>query len=86
MTSRSHRPSAAARAEGLSKIYGTGTRGPRAGRRDRRVRAGPLHRDHGPERFGQVDADARVCRPRHADQLAAVYVGDTDLTSLDDKS
>ena len=42
-------------------------RSPRARPRDGGVRAGPVHRDHGPVRLGQVHADALHGRPRRPD-------------------
>ena len=55
-----HATKLAATAHGATKVYGRGdgaVRRPR--RRHRRVRDGPLHRHHGPERVRQEHADAR---------------------------
>ena len=56
-----------------------------ARRRHRRLRAGQLHRHHGPVRLGQVDADALPRRARHARPRGQVFIGDADLSELDDK-
>ena len=57
----------AARAVEATKIYGSGdTAGGGPGRGHHRDPEGRLHRDHGPVRLGQVDADALHGRPRLA--------------------
>ena len=72
---------------GLTKTYGSG---------DALVRAldditldllrRRVHRDHGPERLGQVDAHARVRRARHRRPRAVVtWSGDHDLGRMNDR-
>ena len=48
-----------------------------------RIRARPLHRDHGPLGLGQVDPDAHPRRPRQAD-FGHGRARRVDITGLDD--
>ena len=59
---------AAARAVGVSKLYGEGDTAVRAlDDVSVAMRSGAVHRDHGPVGVGQVDAAARARRSRPAD-------------------
>lgn len=56
-------------------------RGHRAGRGERRLRARPVHRDHGAVRLGQVDPDAGLDTIDSGD----VWIGGTKVNGLRDK-
>ena len=76
----------AARAVQLSKVYGAGRHPGRRPRRvSRRLRPRAVHRDHGPVGLRQVDPHALPGRARPMPPAAQVLIGDTDLTSLNDK-
>ena len=76
----------AARAVDAVKVYGRGATEVRAlDGIDCRVPGRPLDGDHGTVGLGKVDAAALHGRARLARRRAAVFIGDTDLTTLDDK-
>ena len=59
-------------------------RGRRPGRGQHRLRARPLHRDHGPLGLGQVDPDAHPRRARQADLGHGRRSTASEITGLDD--